>query len=379
MENHHELLTRGIDEIIDKKNLEKKLKKKLRIKLGVDPTSPNLHLGRSIPLLKLSDFQALGHKIVFIVGDFTGVIGDTSDKEAERPMLTEKEVKKNMSTYSEQVGKIIDMKKCEFHYNSKWLKKLSYKDIAQQANIFSLNEFIARENIKKRVEKGKRVSLRELLYPLMQGYDSVEVKADVEVGGTDQRFNLLAGRTMQRYYNQEPQDIITNPLIEGIDGRKMSSSWGNTINLLDSPNEMYGKIMSLKDELITKYFELMTRVDLKTIAEYKKLGPRDYKAKLAFEIVKMYHSTLEAINAEKYFTKTFTKKETPEEIKTIKPSSYQLIDILIESRLCSSKGEARRVIEQRGIKINKEIINRDKEIKKGDIVQKGKRYFIKVI
>lgn len=198
----------------------------------------------------------LGHNIILILGDFTGVIGDTSDKDSERPMLKNEQVKKNMESYIQQAGKIINLDECEIHYNSEWLGKLSYNELCEQADVFSLSDFISRENIKKRLDAGKRVSLRELLYPLMQGYDSVAIKADVEIGGTDQRFNLLAGRELQRHYGQEPQDIITNPLIEGLDGRKMSSSWGNTVNLFDSPNDMYGKIMSLKDEFIIKYFTL---------------------------------------------------------------------------------------------------------------------------
>jgi len=377
--NH--LLTRGVEEIIDEESLVKKLKKKkLRIKFGTDPTSPNLHIGRSVSLLKLRDFQQLGHKIIFIIGDFTGVIGDTSDKDSERPMLTEKQVKNNMKTYIKQVGKILDIKKCEIYYNSKWLKKLNYKEITKQTNVFSLNEFISRENIKRRLEKGKRVSLRETLYPLMQGYDSVAIKADVEVGGTDQRFNLLAGRVLQKYYNQEPQDIITNPLIKGLDGRKMSSSWKNTVNLLDPPDEMYGKIMSLKDELITEYFYLCTRVDLKKIKEYEKLPPRDYKAKLAFELVRFYHSEKKAQKAEEYFIKTFSKKETPDKIKEFKPKEYNIISILTESNLASSNTEARRLIKQKGVKRNKKVVSNDKEIiEKGDIIQKGKRFFLKII
>jgi len=222
----NELLTRGVEDVISKENLKKKLisGKQLRIKLGIDPTSPNIHLGRAIPLLKLKDFQDLGHQIVLIIGDFTGLVGDTSDKDSERPMLSEEVVKTNLKNYVEQAAKIIDIKKCEVHYNSKWLAKLDYYKIGQQADVFSLSDFISRENIKKRLDKGKRISFRELMYPLMQGYDSVAIKADVEIGGTDQRFNLLAGRDLQRYYKQEPQDILMNPLIEGLDGRKMSSN-----------------------------------------------------------------------------------------------------------------------------------------------------------
>src|SRR3989344_3359892 len=216
-----EILIRGVEEVIVREHLEAALKsgKKLRVKLGVDPTSPNIHIGRAGALWKLRDFQDLGHTVVFIVGDFTGLIGDTSDKESERPMMTEAQVKQNIKTYFKQAAKIIDPKKSEMHYNSKWLKKLGFLEIGKMANAFGLHEFESRENVALRLKSGKRVSLRELLYPIMQGYDSIMVKADVEVGGTDQRFNLLAGRELQKLYHQNPQDIITNPLIEGLDGR----------------------------------------------------------------------------------------------------------------------------------------------------------------
>lgn len=382
-----EVLNRGVEEIIDKENLTQKLSsgQKLRIKLGIDPTSANLHLGRSIPLLKLKDFEKLGHQIVFIIGDFTGQIGDTSDKESERPMLSEVEIQKNLKTYIDQIAKIIDIEKAEIHYNSSWLGKLDYQEIGKQANVFSLNAFISRENIKNRLEAGKRISLRELLYPLMQGYDSVKVKADVEIGGTDQKFNLLAGRDLQRFYDQEPQNIILNPIIEGLDGRKMSSSFGNTVNLLDSPKDMFGKIMSLKDEFIIKYFELLTRIPLKEIESYKKQladgeNPRNLKMKLGFEIVKMYSSEEEAFKAEEYFVNTFTNKLIPEDLLTIKPEKYDLLSTLIEARLCSSMSEGRRVIQDRGIKVNGEVITDPKFILTSNVVlQKGKKNFIKIL
>lgn len=382
-----ELLSRGVDEVIDKDHLEKQLKsgKQLRIKLGIDPTSPNVHIGRAVPLFKLKDFQELGHKIVLIIGDFTGVIGDTSDKDSERPMLSENTVKENLKSYIEQVKKIIDIEKCEVHYNSEWLAKLDYHEIGRQADAFSLNEFISRENIKKRLDTGKRISLRELLYPLMQGYDSVAIKADVEIGGTDQRFNLLAGRELQRQYDQEPQDIITNPLIEGLDGRKMSSSWGNSINLFDSANDMFGKVMSLKDEFIIKYFTLTTRVSMSDIEKYQKElaagnNPKDYKMKLAFEIVRFYHSLDDAGKANEYFINTFSKKETPDVMPEIKPSSYDVITVMVESGLSPSKSEARRLIEHKGVKVNEAVMDDLKKVlKKDDIIQKGKRFFVKVI
>jgi tyrosyl-tRNA synthetase len=382
-----ELLNRGVEEIIDRKNLEKKLisGKRLRVKLGIDPTSANIHLGRSIPLLKLRDFQELGHKIILIIGDFTGLIGDTSDKESERPMLSENDIKKNLKTYIQQASKIIDISKAEIYYNSKWLNKLNYMDIGRQADIFSMNEFISRDNIRRRLDIGKRVSLRELLYPLMQGYDSVEVKADVEIGGTDQRFNLLAGRDLQRLYNQEPQDILTNPLIEGLDGRKMSSSFGNTVNLFDAPNDMFGKIMSLKDEFIIKYFILLTRIDWKLIKEYEShlksgVNPRNIKEKLAVEIVRLYHSDKDANNANDNFIKTFSKKEIPKNISNFKPINYNILAALVESKLTSSKSEARRVIAQGGVKVDN-IVTKDFNyiLSPGSVLQKGKINFIKIL
>lgn len=385
-EKINELLTRGVEEIIVKEHLEKKLKsgKKLRIKLGIDPTSPNLHIGRSITLLKLKDFQDLGHKIVLIIGDFTGVIGDTSDKESERPMLARKIVEENMRNYVEQAGKILDIKKCEVRYNSEWLGKLTYGEIGEQADLFSVAEFITRENIKRRLNEGKRVSLRETLYPLMQGYDSVAIKCDVEIGGTDQRFNLLAGRKMQEKYGQDPQDIITNPLMEGTDGRKMSSSWGNTINLTEKPNEMFGKIMSIKDDLIIKYFTLATRVPMKDIKQYEKeikmgANPRDFKMKLAFEMVRSYHDEEAAKESWDYFLKTFSHKITPSNIALLRVRDHNIISVLIESGAVTSKAEARRLIEQGGVKINeKPVKGFEKKVKSGDVVQKGKRFFVKI-
>lgn len=374
-----DLLTRGVEELINKDSLEKKLEsgKKLRVKLGIDPTSPNIHLGRSIPILKLRDFQDLGHTVVFIIGDSTGVIGDTSDKESERPMLSKGVVQKNLDTYIEQAAKIIDIKKAEIHHNSEWLDKLTYQDIGRQAGVFSLNLFIMRDNIRRRLDDGKRVSLRELLYPLMQGYDSVVVKADVELGGTDQRFNLLAGRDLQREYGQEPQDILTNPLIEGLDGRKMSSSWGNTVNIMDTPNDMFGKVMSLRDEFIIRYFNLATRVPLEIIQVYTDelkdgSNPRDIKIKLAYELVRMYHSENVAKDAQEFFIKTFTNKEMPSDIRDFTAKSFDLVSVLLDSGAVSSKSEVRRLLLQSGIRVNSELVTEKIILKKGDIVQKGK-------
>ncbi len=384
-----DVLSRGVEEVIERERLKTKLKsgKQLRIKLGIDPTSPNIHLGRAIPLLKLRDFQELGHKIVLIIGDFTAVIGDTSDKDSERPMLTEEQVKKNMKDYIDQAGKVIDINKCETHHNNDWLGKLSYKEICQQADAFSLSDFIARENIKRRLDGGKRISLRELMYPLMQGYDSVAIKADVEIGGTDQRFNLLAGRELQRHYKQEPQDIITNPLIDGLDGRKMSSSWGNTINLLDSATDVYGKTMSLRDDLVIKYFTLVTRVSSDAIAQYKTAldsgtNPKEIKMKLAYEIVKLYFSEDEAKKAEEAFENTFKKGEVPEDIMEITAQHGSSIrNLLVQSKLISSNSDWRRLVEGNGVSVvgTEEIIT-DQSIKveKDVVLRIGKKRFVKI-
>jgi len=384
-----EIISRGVEEVIERKNLEEKLKsgKQLRIKLGIDPTSPNIHLGRSIPLLKLRDFQEMGHKIVLIIGDYTAVIGDTSDKDSERPMLTQAQVKENLKNYVNQASKVIDIDNSEIHYNSEWLSKLNYNEISEQANIFSLSDFISRENIKKRLDGGKRVSLRELIYPLMQGYDSVAVKSDIEIGGTDQKFNLLAGREMQRHYKQEPQDILTNPLIEGLDGRKMSSSWGNTINLLDSSTDMYGKIMSLHDNLIIRYFTLVTRVPMQTIEEHKKSlengeNPKNIKIKLAHELIKMYFSDEEANKAQENFDKAFSKGEIPDDVIEIQiPHGSHIKDALIKEGIVSSNTDWRRLVENGAVtyagteeKINDHNIKAENDI----TLRIGKKRFAKI-
>ncbi len=383
-----ELLERGVDEVIVKDQLRQKLisGQPLRVKLGIDPTSPNLHLGRSVPLLKLRDFQQLGHQIVLIVGDFTGVIGDTSDKDSERPMLSPEKIKDNMAEYLKQAGKLLDLDRCEFHYNSEWLKSLTYDQIGEQANQFSVAEFIARDNIRRRLEAGSRVSLREMLYPLMQGYDSVMVKADVELGGTDQRFNLLAGRKLQEHFGQAPQNIIMTELAEGTDGRKMSSSWGNTINFTDEPQAMYAKVMGVGDDLIVKYFTLMTRVPLSQIEEYKETikngaNPRDAKMALAKEIVNIYHGQVAANQAEEYFIKVVQQKALPEDIATIKlaKTDWPIIDLLLEIKAATSRGEARRLIEQGGVKLAEQaIIDSQMLVKLGAspiLLQKGKKQF----
>lgn len=386
-----EILLRGVAEVIQKDSLRDKLLsgKKLRIKFGIDPTSQNIHLGRSVSLLKLKDLQGLGHTIVFIVGDFTGVIGDTSDKESERPMLTKKEVKENMKSYIAQAKKILSPKNLEIHYNSKWLGKLRYDEIGEQADTFSLADFISRENIKKRLEEGSRISLREVLYPLMQGQDSVATKSDVEIGGTDQKFNMLAGRRLQERSKQKPQDILMVNLIEGTDGRKMSSSWGNTIDLLDEPQNMFGKVMSLNDALMVKYFIHCTRVPLKDVQALEQslkenaINPRDVKLKLAEEITALYHGGKKALQARNDFINTFAKRGAPADLKEqVVERGTKLHDIALSLNLVTSKTEWRRLVDQRAIENTEtgEVIqNHDFKIEQGGIFKIGKKRFVKIV
>ncbi len=380
-----EVLSRSVEEIIIKEDLKKELLsgRRLRIKLGIDPTSPNIHIGRAIVLWKLRAFQDLGHKAVFIVGDFTGIIGDTSDKDAERPMLTEKEIKSNLKTYFNQAFKILDKKNTEAHFNSKWLKKLGLNEIGRMTDLFGLHEFEARENIAKRMSAGKRVSMRELLYPLMQGYDSVAIKADVELGGKDQKFNLLAGRDIQKLYGQRSQNILMMGLLEGLDGRKMSSSWGNTINIADEPNEIFGKVMSLSDGLLRKYFTCATNLDLERINEFMALPPRDAKLKLGEVMVGMYHGAKVGEKAREEFIKVFSEKKNPEniEVKNIGKESLSLLDLVFESGFASSKSEARRLIEQGAVKINGEKKidpNSQISLKEEALLQVGPKRFLSI-
>lgn len=387
-----EFLTRGVSEVIDGEALKKRLLngEKLRIKYGTDPTSPNIHLGRAVALLKLRDLQQMGHQIIFLIGDFTGVIGDTSDKESERPMLEQKVVDENLKTYMDQAGKLLDMSKVEVVKNSDWLGKLNYGEISEQADCFSLHDFISRENIKKRLEKGTRVSLRELLYPLMQGYDSVVLKSDVELGGTDQRFNLLAGRELQKKYNQKPQDILMVNLIEGLDGRKMSSSWGNTINLTDDANSMFGKVMSMGDDLIVKYLVHCTRVPMEEISKIEKemesgeLNPRDAKLRLAGEITAIYHGEELARSAREFFINTFSKKEIPTEVpEFVVEGEMKLAEVLLKSNNASSMSDARRKIEQGGVSIDDEKLTDPQMIVTKELDQKvlkvGKMGFVRIV
>ena len=383
-----EALTRGVAEVINKDSLKDKLLsgKQLRVKLGIDPTSPNLHVGRSIPILKLKDFQDLGHEIILIVGDATGVIGDTSDKESERPMLSQDEVIDNARNYFRQASIILGHN-FEKKHNSEWLDNLSFSKLGELANQFSVADFIARDNIRRRLDAGKRVSLREMLYPLMQGYDSVHVKADIEIGGTDQRFNLLAGRTLQEYFGQEPQDIITNDLIPGIGGgeTKMSSSQTTSaykINFTDTPDDMFGKVMRLSDEHIQIYFTHATRVPINEIENIMKEHPKDAKMRLAREIVTLYHGEQKAATAERNFTEAFSKGGVPDAIQVIYVQKGTLLPkAMAQENIVSSKTEFRRLVQAGSVtnlETQEKISDVQFKIEEDMTLRVGKHRFVKI-
>ncbi|MBI5913412.1 tyrosine--tRNA ligase [Candidatus Azambacteria bacterium] len=383
-----EILERGVEDVIVKEHLEAALRsgKKLRVKFGIDPTGPKIHLGRAIPLRKLRAFQELGHTIVLIIGDFTATIGDPSDKLSKRPMLTEQQIGENMRTYEQQLGKILDIKHVEIRYNSEWLGKLTFREGAQLADSFSLQQMAARRNFKERIDKGEEVSMREMLYPLMQGYDSVAVHADVEVGGFDQLFNIKAGRVIQKQYGQPEQDVLTTQMLEGTDGRKMSTSWGNVITIVDEPSDMFGKIMAIKDELILKYFWLCTDVSQDELDAYEKriekgANPRDIKMELGKMIVTLYHSEKEATEAAREFEKVFSKKELPSEMEEfVVASPMALKEVLVKSGAVASVSAAKQLIEGGGVKVGNDVQSDwNAEIKGGEIIQAGKRKFFKVV
>lgn len=388
-----ELLTRGVEEIIEKESLIKKLKsgKPLKIKFGIDPTAPDIHLGHAVPLRKLKQFQELGHKIILIIGDFTAQIGDPSGRSETRKPLTKKEVADNLKKYLSQVDKIIDIKKTEIHYNGEWFAKDGVSRLLELSRAGSIQQVLRRADFRKRIDEGCDISLLEALYPLFQGYDSVKVGADVEIGGSDQKFNLLMGRRVQRHYKIPEQDIMTIPLLEGIDGvKKMSKSYGNYIAVDETPNDMFEKIMRLPDNLIAKYFLLCADKSEKEIQKIKtdmergKLNPRDAKAKLAKEIISLYHRKPAAQKAEKEFNRIFKEKKLPSEMLSIKitAKTINVLDLLVKTKLASSKAEGKRLIEQKGVKIDDKIQDdwrKNISIKSEMIIQVGKRKFAKII
>lgn len=375
-----QLLDRGVAEVIVRKHLETELKsgRKLRIKFGIDPTSPDLHLGHAVLLRKLRQFQELDHKIILIIGDFTAQIGDPSGRSETRIPLSEKEIKENMKNYLSQAGKVIDSRKAEIHYNSEWFKKNGLAVILELTKSASIQQTLEREDFQKRLSERNEITVLEMMYPLLQGYDSVKIKADLEIGGTDQKFNLLMGRRVQRHFSLPEQDILTVPLLEGTDGvRKMSKSFNNYIGLNENPNNMFAKIMKIPDALISKYFTLLTDGDTP-----KNMKPYESKKLLAETIVKIYHSGEVAKKAKENFVKVFSKKELPNNLEELKIPKFQLsiTELLIVAGI-QSKSEARRLIAQNAVEINGAVKKGPNEIlhlHAGDTLKIGKKQFFKI-
>lgn len=390
------IIKRGTEEILPEKELINKLErshksgKPLIVKLGCDPSTPDLHIGHGVVLRKLRHFQDLGHQAILVIGDFTGMIGDPSGRNKTRPQLTIETVKKNAKTYIEQAKVILDVNKLKVVYNSTWLDAMKFSDVVKLASKYTVARMLERDDFTKRFKAEIPISIHEFLYPLAQGMDSVELKADIELGGTDQKFNLLVGRDLQRESGQEPQVIITMPLLEGTDGvEKMSKSYGNHIALRETPEDMYGKTMSVPDEMIEKYFLLGVDADSAKLDEVKRkladgVNPRDLKRELARMLVEKYYDKNSAVEAENRFDQIHLKKDIPDDIpEYILRSNKLLVDVLADANLTSSKGEARRLIKQNAVKINKNTITDINYVLKqgvGEIVVKvGKRRFLRII
>lgn len=363
-----EFLKKGTVDVIREEDLKAKLErsakagKPLRVKLGLDPTAPDIHVGHTVVIRKLKAFQDLGHTVIFLIGDFTGMIGDPSGKNVTRPPLSREEVNANAETYKRQMFKLLDPERTELRFNGEWMDKFTSADFIKLCAKTTVKQILERDDFTKRLNEEKPISLHELLYPLVQGYDSVALDADIELGGTDQKFNLLMGRNLQREFDQEPQVVITTPLLEGLDGvNKMSKSLNNYIGIDEPPNEMFGKVMSISDELMWRYYDLVTDLTPSEISNLKSQiangeNPRDTKVNLAKLIIKDFHSEADATAAEEEFNRRFVKKEIPDEIEEVlvAAQTYRLADLVVASGLVATKGEARRLIEQGGVKLNGE-------------------------
>ena len=390
-----ELIRHGVEEIIPEDALIKKLEKSkkhntpLIIKLGCDPSRPDLHIGHGVVLRKLRHFQDLGHQAVLLIGDFTAMIGDPSGRNKTRPSLSLEEAKANAESYVNQSKVILDIDSLKILYNYEWLNTMKFSDVIELASKYTVARMLERDDFTKRYQSETPILLHEFLYPLAQGMDSVEIKADVELGGTDQKFNLLVGRDLQREYGQEPQCIITLPLLEGTDGvEKMSKTYGNEIGLLDPPEDKYGKIMSISDDMIVKYFRLAADADdqkveaIKSLLSDSKTNPRDVKRELGRAIVKLYHGADEAQAAEQHFDKVIVQKDIPDEMDEVELESDQLlVDIVTNAGLTKSKGEARRLIKQNAVKLDGAVckdINQKLHAGKESVIKVGKRRFLKV-
>ena len=393
MEDALKIINRGTDEILTETDLEKKLKsgKQLVIKAGFDPTAPDLHLGHTVLLNKLRHFQDLGHKVIFLIGDFTGRIGDPSGKNKTRPTLDSKDLIENAKTYEKQVFKILKKELTEIKFNSEWCDQLGADGLIKLASKYNVARMLERDDFNKRFTSNKSIAIHEFLYPLVQGYDSVALKADVECGGTDQKFNLLVGRELQRDYDQDPQVVITVPILEGLDGeKKMSKSLDNYVAIDEDPNEMFGKIMSISDDLMWRWFELLSFMPEEQISKLKdemNIGknPRDIKFVLAEELVDRFHEDGDGEKCKETFLNRFQKGNMPDEIELIEvkieKDTIPLVNLLKDTNMISSISEGNRLIKQGGIKINSKKVEDSKlEISKGteDIYQVGKRKFLKI-
>jgi tyrosyl-tRNA synthetase len=389
-------LKKGTVDLIREADLRAKLEhsaktgKPLRVKLGLDPTAPDIHVGHTVVIRKLKAFQDLGHTVIFLIGDFTGMIGDPSGKNVTRPPLSREEVNANAETYKRQMFKLLDPVKTELRFNGEWMDKFTAADFVKLCARVTVKQILERDDFDKRLRDQTPISLHELLYPLTQGYDSVALEADVELGGTDQKFNLMVGRDLQREYGQEPQIVITTPLLEGLDGvNKMSKSLNNYIGIDEPAGEMFGKVMSISDDLMWRYYELLTDLSESEISSLRSeiadgKNPRDLKVALAKLIIKDFHLQADADAAEDDFIRRFVQKEIPDdiEVKRVGAGTYKLAELLVEAGLAASKGEARRLIEQGGVRINSEkASNPNADVVIGDdtqVFQVGKRKFLKV-
>jgi tyrosyl-tRNA synthetase len=391
-----DLLKKGTVDLIREEDLKAKLErsaktgKPLRVKLGLDPTAPDIHLGHTVVIRKLKAFQQLGHTVIFLIGDFTGMIGDPSGKNVTRPPLSRDEIDANAETYKAQMFKLLDPDKTELRFNGEWMDKFTAADFVRLTAKTTVKQILERDDFEKRMAEQKPISLHEFLYPLVQGYDSVALESDVELGGTDQKFNLLMGRNLQREFAQEPQVVMTTPLLEGLDGvQKMSKSLNNYIGITEPASEMFGKVMSISDELMWKYYELLTDLSPSEISNLRSQiengeNPRNIKVNLAKLIIKDFHSSADADAAEDDFNRRFVQKEIPDEIeeRAVAAGTHNLAQLLADIGLASSKGEARRLIEQGGVRVNGEkatAANADIAITvDGVLLQVGKRKFLKL-
>lgn len=400
IEKQIRIISKGAAEIIDVEELKSKLKaaqkegRKLIVKFGLDPTAPDIHLGHTVVLRKAKQLQDLGHKVVIIIGDTTAMIGDPTGKSKTRKQLTKEQVLNNAETYKNQMFRVLDSSKTELRFNSEWLSKFSFKEILELTSKYTVTRMLEREDFKNRFKSQKSIAIHEFLYPLMQGYDSVAIDADIELGGTDQKFNVLMGRTLQKEYKKEKQVAIFMPILEGIDGvEKMSKSLGNYIGIEEEPKDIYGKVMSIPDNMIVKYYELVTDIDpdnldnIKKNLKEEKVNPRDIKMDLAKEITRLYNGNKKAEEAEEYFKSVFQKKNIPTDIKEIEINDNLLVDgkmdivkLIVSSKSIATNSEARRLVKQGAVRIsgNKILEIENVEIKNEDVLQVGKRKFFRI-